>query len=77
MRSDRNDRKLKMIKTKWRWIVCRNEGIKIRKNEKSTLEFKFEELISHSKTLGIFADYSLFHSEKGQGGASKRDGIRM
>ena len=58
-------------------IACRNEGIRIRKNEKSTLEFKFEELISHSKTLGIFADYVPFHSEKRQGGASKRDGIRM
>ena len=38
-------------------IACRNEGIRIQKNEKSTLEFKFEELISHSKTLGIFVDY--------------------
>jgi hypothetical protein len=58
-------------------IVCRNEGIRIQKNEKSTLEFKFEELISHSKTLGIFAAYTPFHSEKGQGEASKKDGIRM
>ena len=38
-------------------IACRNEEIRIQKNEKSTLEFKFEELISHSKTLGIPADY--------------------
>ena len=48
-------------------IVCRNEGIRIQKNEKSTLEFKFEELISHSKTLGIPGDYAPFPFGEGTG----------
>lgn len=62
-------------------IACRNEEIRIRKNEKSTLEFKFEELISHSKTLGIPSDYAPFpfgegrgEPLKGTGSTSKRDG---